>query len=195
MPSALATLEDRLRTLTPTSIPGIVLLASTPNTPNAYSFATGSTSLSAAENPQPLTAASAFWLASCTKLLTSIACLQLVEQGKLHLDQPVYETLPEFGEIGLLEGWNEDGSPRLAKQGSEAAGASKKVTLRHLLTHTSGLCYDFLSPEILKWWEWKGIKPEQKGSKIREIYSAPLITGKPVLPTITANTSAEYTEI
>lgn len=141
-------LEDRLRTLilptTPNGVPGAVLLASTPTTSHAYSFATGTTSLNPAEHPHPLTAGSTFWLASCTKLLTSLACLQLVERGVLNLDEPVVRKLgDEFGGIRVLVGWNEDKSPKYSD-----GGESGKVTLRHLLTHTSGLAYDFLDVNI-----------------------------------------------
>ena len=173
----LSRLEDRIRSLTPSFIPGAVLLASTTSTSSAYTFACGNTSLNPAENPHPLTTASTFWLASCTKLLTSIACLQLVEKGLLDLDEPVYRKLPEFGEIKVLEGWKEDGSPKMGK-GEE----SKAVTLRHLLTHTSGLAYDFLSPDILKWWEWKGTDRAAMGGRVRESYSAPMIRGTFINP-------------
>lgn len=93
----------------------------------------------------------------------------------LSLDAPVVDLLPEFSALQVLQGWNADGSPKLSS-GDE----SKRVTLRHLLTHTSGLAYDFLSPDVLKWWVWKGANPADpstKGKAIREIYSAPMIRG------------------
>ncbi|WPH01290.1 Hypothetical protein R9X50_00412800 [Acrodontium crateriforme] len=73
---------------------------------------------------------------SCTKLLTTIAALQLVEQGKLDIMTNVEEYLPEISKIQLLRGFNEDGSPDLA-------APTKKPTILNLMTHTSGFSYDF----------------------------------------------------
>ena len=66
------------------------------------------------------------WLASCTKLVTSIACMQLVEQGKLGLDDAdhVEELCPELKGIGVIEN---DGS---------LVNNKRRITLRMLLTHT-----------------------------------------------------------
>ncbi len=66
-------------------------------------------------------------LASLTKPITAVATLALIERGTLDLDQPVTRWLPEF-------------RPRLAD------GAAPPITIRHLLTHTSGLGYTFLEP-------------------------------------------------
>ncbi|KAK5051380.1 hypothetical protein LTR84_003032 [Exophiala bonariae] len=75
------------------------------------------------------------WIASCTKLLTSIAALQCVERGLLALDAPVSDILPELGSPSILTGLDADnGKPNLCK-------ASKAITLRQLLTHTSGFAY------------------------------------------------------
>ncbi|CAI6088208.1 unnamed protein product [Clonostachys chloroleuca] len=82
-----------------------------------------------------------FWLASCTKLTTSIACMQLVEQGKLTLDDgdELEELCPELRDIKVL---NSDGST-LEK--------NKKITLRMLLTHTAGFGYSFLNNKLKKY--------------------------------------------
>jgi CubicO group peptidase (beta-lactamase class C family) len=89
-----------------------------------------------------------FWIASCTKLLTTICALQNVEQGKLTLDDDVSGILPEWTSPDILTGWD-NGQPQFKK-------ATKKITLRQLLTHSSGMGYDFLSPELAKWREWRG---------------------------------------
>lgn len=81
---------------------------------------------------------------SCTKLMTCTAGLQLVEKGKLNLDDPVEKYLPEINDIKKLEGWNDDGSPKLGKQ----TGTIKVI---NLFTHTSGFTYDFFNPDALKW--------------------------------------------
>ena len=66
-----------------------------------------------------------------TKAITSVAALQLVEQGKLQLDEPLDKLMPEMAEIPIL---SKDG--KLVK-------ATKSITLRHLLTHTAGFGYPF----------------------------------------------------
>lgn len=83
------------------------------------------------------------WLASCTKLVTSVAVLQCVERGLLDLDEDVVRLLPELTDIGVLKDMNEDGS-------SIVEPAKGKVTLRRLLTHSSGFTYAFMSPELLQ---------------------------------------------
>lgn len=73
-----------------------------------------------------------FWIASCTKLLATIACMQAVEQGSLKLDdaQQVYTLCPELEKIQVLQ---DDGTlvPR-----------KTDITLRKLLNHTSGFSYE-----------------------------------------------------
>jgi CubicO group peptidase (beta-lactamase class C family) len=86
-----------------------------------------------------------FRIASMTKALTSVAALQLVERGKLALDQTVESVLPEFGDLQLLEGFDGD-EPRLRPP-------SRKATIQHLLTHTSGLSYSFTNQDMLRWAE------------------------------------------
>jgi len=67
-----------------------------------------------------------FWIASCTKMIAGLACMQLVEQGKLHLDDgDEMETLvPELKENKVMK---KDGS---------LAEKKGKITLRMLLSHT-----------------------------------------------------------
>ena len=79
----------------------------------------------------PMTLDTVFMLASMTKTLTSVAALQLVEQGKVGLDQPLGGVVPELADLKVLEGFSAAGAPRLRP-------AKRSVTLRHLLTHTSG---------------------------------------------------------
>ncbi|WP_293681830.1 serine hydrolase [uncultured Phenylobacterium sp.] len=88
-------------------------------------------------DPRPMTPDSVFWIASCTKAITSAAALQLVERGLLDLDEPVGGRLPMLATPQVLEELDADGAARLRP-------ARRPVTLRALLTHTSGLAYDFL---------------------------------------------------
>ena len=75
-----------------------------------------------------------FRIASMTKAITTTAALQLVEQGKLKLDEPVSKRLPELAKLDILEGFDASGKPRLRP-------AKTPILLRHLLTHTSGFAY------------------------------------------------------
>ena len=75
-----------------------------------------------------------------TKMVTTTAALQLVEQGKLDLDEPVEKYRPEFAELQVLEGFDGD-TPQLRAPKSQA-------TVRHLVTHTSGLAYWFWNADI-----------------------------------------------
>jgi CubicO group peptidase (beta-lactamase class C family) len=68
-----------------------------------------------------------FRLASMTKAVTSVAAMQLVEQGKLQLDQSVGNILPELSAPQVLDGFDDAGAPRLRL-------AKGPITLRHLLT-------------------------------------------------------------
>ena len=60
----------------------------------------------------PMTLDTVFWIASMTKAVTSVAAMQLVEQGKLELDEPIGERLPELAAPQVLEGFDADGAPR-----------------------------------------------------------------------------------
>ena len=84
-----------------------------------------------------------FQLASMTKAIVSVAAMQLVEQRRLSLDAPLGELLPELGAAQVLDGFDGDGAPVLR-------APARPVTLRHLLTHTSGLGYDFVSADLLR---------------------------------------------
>ena len=86
-----------------------------------------------AESPK-MSADTVFWLLSMTKAITATACMQLVEKGKLRLDQNVGDLLPELANPKVLEGFDASGQPKLRP-------AKRAITLKHLLTHTSGFTY------------------------------------------------------
>jgi len=91
--------------------------------------------------PAAMTQDTVFWLLSMTKAITATACMQLVEQGKLSLDQPMSQVLPELAAPMVLEGFDASGKPKLRP-------AKRAITLRHLLTHTSGFTYSNWSDRI-----------------------------------------------
>jgi len=83
----------------------------------------------------PVRVDSIFGIASMTKAITTVAALQLVEQGKVQLDEPVSRLLPQLAKLEVLDGFDPASKPMLRP-------AKTQITLKHLLTHTSGLCYD-----------------------------------------------------
>src|SRR5262249_36825967 len=92
----------------------------------------------------PMSADTIFNIASMTKPVTSVAIMMLLEQGKLSLDDPVSKYLPGFDNLKVITKFNaEDGT-------YEARPAKRAMTLRHLLTHTSGIGYAFSSPVVAR---------------------------------------------
>ena len=95
---------------------------------------------------------SIFFIASMTKAITTTAALQLVERGKLTLDEPVAKHLPELAKLDVLEGFDKSGKPILRP-------ASRPVALKNLLTHTSGFAYDTWDEKMLKYDALPGAPP------------------------------------
>jgi CubicO group peptidase (beta-lactamase class C family) len=95
---------------------------------------------------------SIFSIASMTKAITSTAALQLVDQGKVKLDDPVSKHLPQLGMLQVLDGFDATGKPILR-------APRTPVTLHHLLTHTSGFCYDTWSGEMVEYEKHGGATP------------------------------------
>ena len=82
-----------------------------------------------------MTTDTVFALFSCTKAITATAALQLVEEGRLDLDAPAHSYVPEIGELKVLDGFDDDGTPGLRDP-------KREITTRMLLTHTAGFGYD-----------------------------------------------------
>ena len=149
------------------TLPGVVLLCNDVAGQRVFQQSAGMSSLDPVK-ARPLTEDSVFWIASCTKLLTSICALQIVERELFHLDDAVGEILPEIDTPQLLQRFDNNGTPQLRR-------ATKPITLRHLLTHTSGMAYDFLNPDIAKWWTSTGKDLKHFAGDIVNYYSGPLV--------------------
>jgi CubicO group peptidase (beta-lactamase class C family) len=92
----------------------------------------------------PVRVDSIFRIASMTKPVTTVAALQLVEQGKVDLSEPVAKHLPQLADLDVLEGFDGSGRPILRP-------ARTPITLRHLLTQTSGLCYSIWDERMFRY--------------------------------------------
>lgn len=85
----------------------------------------------------PMTAETIFRIYSMTKPIVSIATMQLVEEGKLALEDPISKYIPEFANPKVLE-----------KDGKTTRPAAREITVRDLLSHESGLIYGvFAAPD------------------------------------------------
>ena len=120
-------------------VPGVVAMA-TDRDGVIYQGASGVRALGHAEE---MTGDSVFALFSTTKAVTGTAALQLVEDGKLDLDAPAKAYAPAIGALQVLEGFGQDGKPRLR-------APKRDVTTRMLLLHTAGLGYDFFNETYLR---------------------------------------------
>lgn len=111
-----------------TDIPGTSVVVVGKDGKEIFAHAAGKRGVNSSED---MSLSNLYWIASCTKMIAGIACMQLVEQGKLHLDDgdEIERLVPELKDIKVLQ----DG--RLVEK-------NKKITLRMLLTHT-GKCILF----------------------------------------------------
>jgi CubicO group peptidase (beta-lactamase class C family) len=139
--------DETLRTAAEASqVPGVVAVAATDNDV-IYQAAFGKRDLG---KPEAMTADSVFWIASMTKAITGTAAMQLVEQGKLSLDAPIATVLPDLANPQVFEGFDASGKARLRP-------ARTAITLKHLLTHTAGYCYNIWNAEMGRHMEQAGI--------------------------------------
>jgi CubicO group peptidase (beta-lactamase class C family) len=119
-------------------VPGLVVIAATKDR-ILYQRAFGRAETGRA---RPMTTDAIFRIASMTKAVTSVATMQLYEQGRFALDDPAEKYLPELAGLMIFESFD-------ASTGAYAVRpATKKVTIRHLFAHTSGLGYWFTSPIV-----------------------------------------------
>jgi methyl acetate hydrolase len=143
-------------------VPGVVAIAAT-DKGIVYEGAFGKRDMA---NGPEMTPDTLFWIASMTKAVTATACMQLVEQGKLQLEQTMGELLPELASPQVLEGFDAAGAPKLRP-------ANRPITLRHLLTHTAGFTYSIWSEPMAQYEKATGM-PSIGECKVAAL-SAPLM--------------------
>jgi len=166
--------------------PGVVALVVGPNGV-LYEAAAGKLGV-AHDVAMPVNAI--FSIASMTKPVTSVAIMMLFEEGKLKLDDPVSKYLTGFDNLQVIAKFNEKDATY------ETRPAKRPMTIRHLLTHTSGIAYAFSNPivyrlsEATKKEEWELPLVNDPGDKWNYGPST-LVLGK-IVEKITAEPLEEY---
>lgn len=128
-------LLDAVTSEGPTGSPGVSFHAVDKSGKTLVEHQAGNLSI---DSKQPVNEDTLFWIASCTKLVTAVALLQLVEQGKIGLDDA--EAIKKY-------------APEISKKQVYADGVNgvdqeNQVTLRMLLAHTAGFGYSFFDPRL-----------------------------------------------
>ena len=130
--ASLARIDEILRAVVEAKeVPGVVAMAATDRGP-IYQGAFGTRVLGGGA---AMTLDTLFRIASMTKTVTCVAAMQLVERGKLTLEGPLPAIDKALNEPQVIEGFDAAGAPMLRP-------AKRPITLRHLLTHTAGFCYE-----------------------------------------------------
>ncbi|PPJ53739.1 hypothetical protein CBER1_00772 [Cercospora berteroae] len=144
-----------------TGVAGLVFVAIDKNGQQICANASGKKGVG--ENRAPMDLDTVFWIASCTKILATMACMQAVEQGILNLDDSaqVYKLCPELEKVQVLR---EDGTLEPKKS---------DITLRNLLSHTSGFAYEFFNPKLRDYGRPTGF--DVFHADIRDILKMPLV--------------------
>ncbi|KAK3634606.1 hypothetical protein LTR56_015186 [Elasticomyces elasticus] len=145
------------------SIPNSTALADDDLGSFTYSHAVGKAHF---PDDKPIDDDAMFALASQTKLLTTIAALHVVEKGLFALDEDVSAKLPELAKQPVLTGFDDDDKPILEDR-------KGPITLRQLLTHSSGATYGMMHPRIMKYAEQQG-RPTMGGATVVERFNDPL---------------------
>jgi len=139
-------------------MPGVVAMAANADS-ILYEGAIGSRG---ATSEARMTTDTIFRIASMVKLLTSVAAMQLVERGRLKLDEPAGNVDPMLSAPRILTGFDDKGAPRLRE-------AREYLTLRNLLTHTSGFSYPLWDTKVLRYVQFK------RGKKDKDLPRMPLM--------------------
>lgn len=137
----LARIDDMLmQSIAENQIPGAVALIAR-NGKIVYYKAFG---MAEVEGKRSLKRDDIFRIASQTKAITSTAVMMLWEEGKFKLDDPISKYIPAFENAQVLDLFNESDSTYTTNP------ADKQITIRHLLTHTSGIGYGFIDTDAFR---------------------------------------------
>ena len=128
----------------------------------------------------PMTTDTLFRIASMSKAVTSVAVMMLVEEGRVHLDDPVSRFIPSFARTTVVV---PPPAATVMTPGSTAAGtapAVRPITIRHLLTHTAGISYgggnpfeaDYRAANVIGW--YFADKDEPIGATIDRLAKLPM---------------------
>lgn len=131
------------------SVPGVIAIAADKDGV-VYSGAAGKRALGGAD---PMTVDTVVWIHSMTKPVTGAAVMQLVEQGRIGLDDDCGALVPALKDPEVLTGFDAAGAPILRP-------AKGVITLRNLLTHTSGYVYDMWDEDQRAWYDHTGLGRE-----------------------------------
>ncbi|KIW15762.1 hypothetical protein PV08_05812 [Exophiala spinifera] len=141
------------------NLPGVVFAVVNKQGESIFEHAAG---VAGVGTGAPMTVDHTFWIASCTKMITGIACMQLVEQGKLSLDDVdlVEKLCPELKDVKVIEG-------------KKLVPKRRGITLRMLLNHTAGFGYSFFDSRLNDFYGATGVN-EFSGLKY-DYLSQPLV--------------------
>ena len=126
--------------------PGVVAMV-TDRKANFYEGAAGRRELG---KEQPMTTDSVMAIFSTTKALTGTCIMQLVEEGKIRLEDAARRYVPEIAEIQVLDGFDGAGQPK-------TRAPKRDITVNDLMLHTAGFCYEFFSHDDLKYRNARGV--------------------------------------
>lgn len=127
-------------------VPGIAAFALNRDGAVLYNNSWGTVDLNDPKSA-PVTSKTRMQIASMTKSVVSIAALQLIEQGKLSIDDYVEDHYPAWKNVSVLDGWTAEGEPILR-------APKTKAKIVHLFTHTVGLGYAFIHNDTNKYAVW-----------------------------------------
>ncbi|KUI68725.1 Acyltransferase LovD [Cytospora mali] len=148
-------------------LPGVSVIAGDKNGNILYSKSLGKASFKEGRD-EPFTPSTVCAIASMSKLMTSVAVLQCVQDGTLDLDQDARLLLPEMGKHGVITGFDEQTNSAVLTPDSTP------ITLRMLLCHTSGHEYDWFNPLLGKW----------RASRNEGLWAGPTVEHKSAIPLV-----------
>ncbi|CAD0086515.1 unnamed protein product [Aureobasidium vineae] len=146
--------EDRFEQVVKDGVfPGAIMMAKDKSGKLDYAKVFGSTCLG--DNAKPLQLNSILFLASMTKLLTSIAAMQIIEKDLISLETDVSPYIPELAAQPILHGFDTNDKPILTER-------KNTITFVHLLTHSAGTAYDKTVPMLEKYRESINDNPKDR---------------------------------